>query len=97
MKAGEFFKQTDAFINEICQPFIAVNGDWLSIEVKRKGTDGESYIRMVDAAYDSYYYDVTAMSVEQIGVLVANIISGNKEKQITSYENRKEIAKLFRN
>ena len=94
---GDFFRQTDAFIDEICQPFISVNEDWESIEVRRKGTDGEAYIRMTDVTGDRYYFDITAFGLQEIGKLVANVIANNKEEQIANYDMRKEIAKLFRN
>lgn len=95
-QSGKFFKATEDYVNNVCGAFIAPNNKWHSIDCRHKGSDGITFIRMMDTSGDCYYFDVTAFNLHQIGLLVALVVAGNRVSQeITKYYDRAEVAKLF--
>lgn len=94
---GQFHKETEAYVNTICQAFIAPHEDFLTVECRHKGTEGVSYIKLTDAADTATFFDVTGMKPEDICLLMSKVIVGEETSEmINDYEQRKEIALLFR-
>ena len=94
---GQFYKEAENYVNTVCQAFIAPHEDYIKIECKHKGSDGIAYIKLTDASDCAEYFDITALNTEGICKLVGRIIAGQETpERLTKYEQRKEIAKLFR-
>lgn len=97
MRQGEFYRQTEQFVNEVCGAFIAPSEEWARIECKHSGSDGICYIKIVDVTDDSYYYDITGLTLEQVAKLVAAVVAEvDTGRQIVARDQRKEVAALFR-
>lgn len=95
-QSGKFFKATEDYVNNVCQAFIETSDTWHKIECKHKGSDGVAFIRLMDKSGDCYYFDITAFNLNQVGLLVAHIVAGNKvEQEITKFHDRKKVAEMF--
>ena len=94
---GQYQKHTQDYVNEICQAFIAPHQDFEKIECRFKGTDGIGYIKLMDAADTASYFNITGLDIEGVCKLVARVIAGEETPELlTKYEERKEVAPLFR-
>ena len=94
---GQHFKAIEEYVNTTVQKFIEPHEDFMSISMKHKGSEGIAYLKLVDAADDAEYFDASSLDEHGLCVLISKIIAGDAcEEKLMDYEQRKEVAKLFR-
>lgn len=93
---GKHYQQTETYVNSICNAYIAPIDELKDIGCKHKGARGEAYIRIRSAYGNSYYYDITDLSMEEVAKLLASILMSKPTKrQVTDKEAIKSIEELF--
>lgn len=94
---GQQYKEIEQYVNNACAAFIEPHGELVSISCRHTGSEGEGYIKVVDASDTANYYSVTDLTAEEICKLVATLVNGDyTRRKIEDYEQRKTIAQLFR-
>lgn len=94
---GKTRKATEEYVNEVCSKFLAPHSEFISIECKFTGTEGEGVIRVVDSADEIHFYNITELDLEQICEMVVKIVSGSHiSREICERDKRKEASMLFR-
>ena len=94
---GQLYTEVEEYVNTTCKAFIAPHSDYIDIACKHKGSEGEAYIKLVDAADQAYYYNITDLNTEDICKLITKIIVGeHTPRMLTEYADRKEVAQIFR-
>lgn len=96
-KKGQMYMETEAYVNEVCRAFLAPHSEFISIECKHKGSEGECYIRVVDAADNVRLFNATGMNLEEVCEMVVKIIIGDHiPREVVDRDKRKEASVLFR-
>lgn len=94
---GQLCKATEEYINNACRAFLEPHGEYLGIECKFTGSEGEGYIKLVDATDHADYYSITDMELEDVCKMIAKIVEGGHiTRQVVEHETRKKVAALFR-
>lgn len=93
---GKLFQQTETYVNAVCNAFIEPMEDLKDIQCKHKGARGEAYIRIRSAYGNSFYYDITDLGMDEVGQLLASLLTSKPTKrQVTDMERIKNIEELF--
>ena len=93
---GKQHKQTEDYVNVVLMAFITPMEELKDIRCRHKGARGEAYIRLRSAYGNSFYYDVTDLSREEIGFLLASVLTKKPVKrQVTDKDKIKEVESLF--
>ena len=96
-KKGRQYMETESYVNEVCGAFLAPHSEFISIECKHKGSEGEAYIRVVDAADNVRLFNVTDMTLEDVCEMVVKIVANDHiTREVVDREKRKEASALFR-
>lgn len=94
---GQQFKQIEQYVSEICQAFIEAHDDFMTVECRHRGSEGVAYLKLIDAADTAEYFDISELDLQGVCILIAQIICGEETPQkLIDYNERKEVAKLFR-
>ena len=94
---GKMRQMIEEYVNSVCALFLAPHSEFVSIECKFTGSEGEGFIKVVDAADDVHFYSITEMTAEEICEMVVKIVSGaHITREICERDKRKEASLLFR-
>lgn len=85
------------YVNKVCSAFLKPHSEFLSIECKYVGTEGEGYIRMQTSSDEVHFYDLIGLTAEEVCEMVVKMVSGaHIKREIEDKDRRREVALLFR-
>ena len=87
----------EEYVNSTCSAFLAPHSEFVSIECKFTGSEGEGYIRVQTAADEVRYFNITEMTAEEICEMVVKVVTdAHIKREVEDKEERKGVATLFR-
>ena len=95
MTDGQKVKEIKAYVEGVCNAFLAAHQDIEKVEYRSKGDN--AYIKLTTAFGRSNYYDATGLDRNQICIMLCVIITGARvNTRLNDIETIRKVEKLFK-